>query len=162
MTNLHPLQRPWYQPATFTDLPAERIAALDDDVLLGPGVALIATPGHATGNQTLLLNTDTGIWASSENAVAAECLTPQHSKIPGLAGWARRWDQEVILNANTLEAAADQYTSMVIEKTLVDPSATDPRFLQFFPSSELAPNRAYPGTRPTFRHHRLDHGRSRD
>ncbi len=158
MSDLHPLQQPWYQPQTFVDLPPDRIVPIEGSVVLGPGVALVATPGHVLGNQTLLLNTDTGIWASSENAIAAECLTPELSKIPGVARWARTWDQEVILNANTLETTAQQYNSMVLEKSLVDPSQKDERFPQFFPSSELTRHWTNPGTAPTFTHGAIRHG----
>lgn len=158
MADLHPFQRPWYQPTTFVDLPSERILPLDGSVLLGPGVALISTPGHATGNQSLVLNTDTGIWAVSENAIATECLTPEHSRIPGLARAARNWGHEVILNANTLETTYEQYNSLVIEKSIVDVSQQDSRFLQFFPSSELTGARLNPGTSPTFTHRAIRHG----
>lgn len=155
---MHPLQSPWYQPETYRDLRTEALLVLDGDVLLGPGVALIATPGHATGNQSLVLNTGSGIWALSENVIATECLTPEYSKIPGLADYARRWGVELILNGNTIENTALQYNSVVKEKSIVDRSAVDGRFLQFFPTSELTPNRLYPGTRPTFQHKKLRHG----
>lgn len=158
MADLHPLQKPWYQPETYRDLPPDSIWAIDGDTLVAPGVALLSTPGHVTGNQTLVLNTDTGIWASSENAIAAECLWPEHSKIPGLAKSARRWQREVILNANTLETTAAQYNSMVLEKYLVDRCQADARFGQFFPSSELTRNRLNPGTGPTFKHGAITHG----
>ncbi|MCS3778949.1 hypothetical protein [Tsukamurella ocularis] len=157
MADLHPFQRPWYQPRTFVDLPPEKILALDGSVVLGPGVGLIATPGHAVGNQSLVLNTDTGIWAVSENAIATECLTPDASRIPGLARSARSWGHEVIINGNTLETTFEQYNSVVIEKTLVDRSQRDSRFLQFFPSSELTANVMNPGTSPTFTHRRITH-----
>ncbi|MCP3805090.1 hypothetical protein NLX83_38080 [Allokutzneria sp. A3M-2-11 16] len=157
MANLHPLQRPWYQVDAFDDVPAEAFLAADGGLLLGPGVAVIATPGHVFGNQTLVLNTSTGIWASSENAVAAECLTPEHSRIPGLARWSRAWRQEVVLNANTLETTADQYNSIILEKSIVDRSQADPRFPQFFPSSELSAAWTNPGTGPTFTHKTLTH-----
>ncbi|MBL1073666.1 hypothetical protein JK358_04600 [Nocardia sp. 2] len=158
MRDLHPLQRPWYQPETFVDLDPARILPIDGDRLLAPGVAIVRTPGHATGNQTLVLNTDSGIWAMSENVIAAECLTPQHSRIPGVAGWASAWGQELILNANTLESTAQQYAFCVVEKTLVDRSQADERFLQFFPTSELTASRYAPGTRPTFSHGSLRQG----
>ncbi|SDM56370.1 MBL fold metallo-hydrolase [Allokutzneria albata] len=157
MANLHPLQRPWYQVDAFDDVPAEAFLAADGGLVLGPGVAVIATPGHVFGNQTLVLNTSTGIWASSENAVAAECLTPEHSAIPGLARWSRAWQQEVVLNANTLETTADQYNSIILEKSVVDRSQADPRFPQFFPSSELTATWTSPGTGPTFAHTTLTH-----
>lgn len=157
MRDLHPMQRPWYQPETFVDLAPERLLLIDGDRLLGPGIAIVRTPGHATGNQTLVLNTGTGIWAMSENVVATECLTPEHSTIPGVAGWARKWGQEVVINANTIESTATQYDFCVLEKTLVDRAQADERFLQFFPTSELTPSVFGPGTRPTFEHRGLRH-----
>jgi glyoxylase-like metal-dependent hydrolase (beta-lactamase superfamily II) len=160
LRDLHPLQRPWYQPEAYRDLRPESLAIIDGDVLLGPGVALLSTPGHTTGNQTLVLHTRSGIWACSENAIAAECLTPEHSKIPGVAAWARRWGQEVILNANTLEESARQYNSMMLEKHLVDRAESDARFLQFFPTSELTRTPLAPGAGPTFTHGALGHARA--
>lgn len=159
MAELHPLQRPWYQPATYADVPPEAFLPIDGSVILGPGVAVIKTPGHVFGNQSLVVNTDTGIWVSSENVIAAEALTPEHSKLPGVAKWARAWQQEVILNANTIETTADQYNSIVLEKTLADRSQVDSRFLQFFPSSELTGARLSPGTTPTFSHGAIRHNR---
>ncbi|HEY5786836.1 MAG TPA: hypothetical protein VIT65_18880, partial [Microlunatus sp.] len=88
MADLHPLQLPWYQPATYRDLPPEAFLPIDGSVVIGPGVAVIKTPGHAFGNQSLVVNTATGIWVSSENVIAAEALTPEHSRLPGLAKWA--------------------------------------------------------------------------
>ncbi|ATB42912.1 hypothetical protein CYFUS_008391 [Cystobacter fuscus] len=157
MADLHPLQQPWYQAATFADLRPDVFLAIEGGHVLGPGVAVVATPGHVLGNQSLVLNTSTGIWASSENAIAAECLTPEHSRMPGLARWARTWGQEVILNANTLETTVDQYNSLILEKTLVDRSQADERFLQFFPSSELTAAWTHPGTAPTFSHRAIHH-----
>ena len=157
MAELHPLQKPWYQPAAYADVPPEAFLPIDGSVVLGPGVAVIKTPGHVFGNQSLVVNTSTGIWVSSENVIAAEALTPEHSKLPGLAPWSRRWQQEVVLNANTVETTADQYNSIVLEKTIADRSTADPRFLQFFPSSELTGAWTNPGTRPTFTHGQIVH-----
>lgn len=158
MADLHPLQRPWYQAGTYRDVPPAAFLPIDGPVLLGPGVAVLATPGHVFGNQSLLLNTATGIWVSSENVIAAEALTPEHSALPGVAHWARTWEQEVVLNANTIETTADQYNSIVLEKTLADRSQRDSRFLQFFPSSELTGSWTNPGTTPTFTHGHITHG----
>lgn len=158
LRHLHPLQLPWYQPHAYTDLKSAAILPLDGDVLLGPGVALIATPGHTIGNHTLVLHTNTGIWASSENVIAAECLTPEHSAIPGVRRYSMTWGQEVILNANTLEDTAAQYNSCVLEKAIVDTCPLDRRFVQFLPSSELTRNALSPGTSPTFAHLGLFHG----
>lgn len=157
MVDLHPLQRPWYQPETFRDLTPGAVLAVDGDLLLGPGVALMATPGHTLGNQSLVLHTSSGVWASSENAISAECLAPQHSRIPGVARYAAKWGQEVVLNSNTPEHLATQYESMLKEKAVVDPSA-DERFPQFLPSSELTPVWWSPGTRPTVVQGAVTHG----
>ena len=157
LPELHPLQRPWYQPSTYTDLRPESLLVIDGDVQLGPGVALLATPGHTPGNHTLVLHTSTGIWASSENVVATELLTPEHSRIPGVARWARRSGQELILNGNTIETTAQQYNSCVKEKLVVDRSTADPRFVQFFPSAELTFTWLNPAAAPTFAHRRLEH-----
>jgi hypothetical protein len=156
--NMHPWQARWYQPRTYDDLRDGTVLLVDGDVVLGPGVGLLATPGHSTGMMSLVLHTSTGIWASSENVVAAEMLTPEHSAIPGVRQTAERWGHEVILNGNTLENTAAQYNSVVKEKSIVDPSAVDGRFLQFFPTSELTRNRLLWRTAPTFVHGRLRHG----
>lgn len=158
MRDLHPIQRPWYQPETFVDVDPERLLVIDGDRLLGPGVAIIRTPGHAIGNQTLVLNTSTGIWALSENVIATECLTPEHSRIPGVSRRSSNWGQEMIINANTIESTATQYNSCILEKTLVDRSQPDERFLQFFPTSELTSSVLSPGTSPTFAHGSIAHG----
>ncbi len=159
LADVHPFQIPWYQPATYVDVPGDRVVALDGDVLLGPGVAIIRTPGHAAGNQSLAVNTDTGIWTCSENAIAAECVTPELSEIPGVAAWAEEWRQDVIINANTLETAAEQYNSVTLEKLLADRSTVDDRFLQFFPTSELTA--LLPGAaEPTFTHVDIAHGKA--
>lgn len=157
LRHLHPLQAPWYQPETYRDLDPARILPIDGDVLLGPGVALIATPGHTAGNMTLVLHTARGVWISSENGIAAECWTPQVSRIPGVARWAMEWGQEVVMNANTIEFAAWQYDSMVAEALIADPTP-DGLVRQCFPSSELTPHRLSPGTAPTYTHGRITHG----
>jgi hypothetical protein len=159
LDHLHPLQQPWYQPDTYRDLRTEAISPVDGDILLGPGVALVATPGHTTGNQTLFLNTSTGIWASSENAIATECLVPQHSKLPGVRRWSEYWGQGVVVNANTIETIAAQYNSLILERSIVDMSQRDDRFPQFFPSSELTRRWTNPGTAPTFVHERITYRR---
>lgn len=155
--HLHPLQVPWYQPETYQDLPTDRLALIDGDVLLGPGVALVATPGHTAGNMSLVLHTDDGVWVSSENGIAAEAWAPGASRIPGVRRWCAEWGQEVVMNANTLEFAAWQYDSMVVERLLADPLEDAP-FPRCFPSSELTPHRLAPLVRPTHVHGRIEHG----
>lgn len=158
MRDLHPLQAPWYQARTYDDVRPEAYLIVDGDYRVGPGVALLATPGHTPGNQSLVLHTATGLWTSSENVIAAECLTPEHSTIPGLTAWTRESGEELVMNGNTLETRAEQYNSTVLEKLVADPDAGDPRFLQFFPTSELTMTLMNPLARPTFVHGGITHG----
>jgi hypothetical protein len=146
---LHPLQRPWYVAAGLAGVPADRLIACDGDVLLGKGVALVRTPGHTVGNWSLVVHTDNGMWAVSENGIACDAYAPEASRIPGLRGYARREGVDVVLNSNTLEGRNEQYTSMILEKALVDRSRAAPDFFQHCPSSELTATPFTPGLSPT-------------
>ncbi|QKY68742.1 hypothetical protein [Lentibacillus sp. CBA3610] len=155
---LHPLQKIWYQPETYEDIPMDRILFTNGDVLLGPGVALMYTPGHTQGNHSLVVNTDTGIWVSSENAIAAECLVPEESGIPGLKHYAKHTKFDIVINGNTLENTSRQYNSLVQEKLMADPNRKNPKIPQFFPSSELTPSIFSIGTKPSFMHKKVAFG----
>jgi hypothetical protein len=145
-----PLHTAWYPPHGTDGVPLERLILLDDDVLLGDSVALIRTPGHTEGNHSIVVRTDDGIFVTSENGVAVESWAPEHSRIPGVARWARSTGCEVLLNANTLENSIDQYVSMVLEKELAGPSARNPDFPNIAPSSEMSAHLFSPRLRPTF------------
>ena len=80
----HPMQWAWYVPGGMDGIPEENMVLLDGDVELGPGLALLSTPGHTDGNQSLCVNTPEGVWVSSENGVAADNWHPHLSKIPGV------------------------------------------------------------------------------
>lgn len=155
---LHPLQRRWYQQRTFGSLRTDRVEVLDGDTLVGPGIALLRTPGHSIGNHSVVLNTSSGIWTSSENGVHAECYSPERSRIPGLRSHAREWGAEVVLNANTPELAAYQVNSMVKEKLVADRGGPGGEWVQHFPSSELTPWVGSPGTSPSFVWSGITHG----
>jgi hypothetical protein len=108
---------------------------------------------------TLVFNTaQRGVFTSSENGVAVESYAPEHSRLPGVAKWARREGMVVVLNFNTPEFASWQYNAMVREKLLAHPVPDDPRWPQVLPSSELARHRLAPGIRPTFAHGDLEIG----
>jgi hypothetical protein len=140
LRSTHPMQWAWYVGTDLDDVRLDGVVTLDGDVEIGNGVAVVRTPGHTDGNQSLVLRTDTGVWVSSENGVALDSWHPEHSRIPGLRSYAASMGREVVLNANTLEDSIDQYDSMVLEKALADPLAGTP-FRQLLPSSELAPLR---------------------
>ena len=156
--SLHPLQRRWYQQRTFADLRDDRVVLLDGDDQVGPGVALLSTPGHSIGNHSIVLNTERGIWTSSENGVHAECYTPERSGIPGVSSYASEWGAEVVLNANTIEMAAWQVNSMVKEKLVADRGGPGGEWVQHFPSSEMTPWVGSPGTAASFVWGGLSHG----
>jgi glyoxylase-like metal-dependent hydrolase (beta-lactamase superfamily II) len=158
LTGLHPLQVEWYIPAALDGIAADRVIALDGDYLLGGGFALVRTPGHTIGNHSLTVVTDRGAWTISENGICADAYAPSSSRIRGLARHARDHGVEVILNANTREHSLDQYTSMVLEKTLADPVADRPELPQHFPSSELVHHLLAPGLAPIHTHGAITHG----
>ncbi len=138
LRDCHPMQVAWYVPGGLDQVIEDRMLLINGDLELGAGLALIATPGHTDGNQSLVLNSPDGVWVSSENGVAIDNWYPEHSRIPGLRAYSRFYGREVVLNSNTLEDSIDQYNSMVKEKTVADPSPRDPRLANLLPSSELA------------------------
>ena len=155
---LHPLQHAWFIPEALDGIDPKRLIGLDGDYLLGPGVALVRTPGHTAGNHTIVLHTDGGMWTISENGVCVDNYAPEASQIPGVRRFARFYEVEVVLNANTREHSLDQYTSMVLEKMLADPCRSRPEFPQHLSSSEMVSHPLAPGLAPTLQHGNISHG----
>jgi hypothetical protein len=149
LARLHPLQAEWYIPECLAGVPADRIVALDGDYTIGDGFALVRTPGHTAGNHTIVMVTERGAWTVSENGVCLDAYVPGLSEIRGIAKHARDQDVECILNANTREASLDQYTSMVLEKTLASPVPDRPELPQHLASSELIAHVLAPTLRPS-------------
>ena len=156
--DVHPFQQRFHQSWTYSDIDEDRLLITEGDLLLAPGLALLRTPGHTLGNHTLVVNTERGIFSSSENGVAVECYAPERSKIPGVAKWAAEWGYEVVMNFNTPEYASWQYNSMIKEKLIAD-TIPGTHFPQVVPSSELTKHRLAPGVKPTFQHGELSIGR---
>jgi hypothetical protein len=156
--SLHPMQWAWYVEDGIKGVNEDNVVMLEGDIELGKGVALVSTPGHTDGNHSLCINTDDGVWVSSENGVCADSWHPHLSKIPGLRRTAEFFGREVILNSNTLEDSIDQYDSMIKEKALADPNPVDPRFLNVFPSSEMADWKRQWPVIPTFTYGGMSYG----
>ncbi len=157
-TDLHPMQRAWFVAEGRDGVKTDKVAFTDGDLMLGDGVMLLRTPGHTSGNQTLFVSTESGVWGTSENGTCADCWSPLDSKIPGLAAAARREDLDVLINFNTPESGADQHTSMILERTIVDRVAEHPAFCQMFPSTEITPTPLTIGLTPTYLHKQITHG----
>jgi len=157
--SIHPTQWAWYVPGGMDGVDPGRLIEVNGTVELGAGLTFMATPGHTDGNQSLCVNTPEGIWVSSENGVAADSWHPHLSKIPGVRRWAEFYGREVVMNANTLEDAVEQYDAMVLEKALADVNRRDPRWHNTFPSSELAPLRRQWPVLPTFVYGGINYGR---
>lgn len=158
LAGLHPLQAYWYIPEALAGIPADRIIALDGDYAIGGGFALVRTPGHTAGNHSPVVVTDRGAWTISENGICIDAYAPGLSRIRGIARHARDAGVEVILNANTRESSLDQYTSMVLEKTIADAVPDRPELPQHFASSELVAHPLAPGLSPTYTHGAITHG----
>ncbi len=156
--DLHPMQKAWFVEGGKRGVRDDHVVLTDADLALGEGVMLLRTPGHTTGNQTLFVSTDTGIWGCSENGTCVDNWSPLESRIRGLARLAKLQDLDVVLNANTPELGAAQYTSMILERAVVDRVPHAPAFVQMFSSSEVTPSLLAPGLRPSVVHGAITHG----
>lgn len=143
------IQRAWFVPDGKRGVPQSRVVLTEADLSLGEGLLLLRTPGHTSGNQTLFVHGESGVFGSSENGTASDNWAPHHSRIPGVKRAAKQLDLEVILNANTPELAAEQYTSMLLERSIVDRVPGKPEFFQMFPSSEVTASVIAPHIKPT-------------
>ncbi|MFE3557190.1 hypothetical protein ACFXKW_20330 [Streptomyces sp. NPDC059193] len=133
LQSLHPMQWAWYVDGGLGGVDPAKFVTFDGDIELGPGIALLWTPGHTDGNHSLVINTPDGVWVSSENGISLDNWQPELSKIPGVRKYHQRFGREICPNANTLEDSLDQHDSMVKEKILADPCKRDPRWLQILP-----------------------------
>jgi hypothetical protein len=158
LESLHPMQWAWYVEDGLDGVDPESMIRFEGDIELGPGIALLWTPGHTDGNHSLVVNTPDGVWVSSENGVSSDNWQPELSRIPGVKRYSEQFGREICPNANTLEDSLDQYDSMVKEKTLADPCARDPRWLQVLPSTELVDWKRFWPVRPTHRHGGISYG----
>jgi hypothetical protein len=154
----HPMQAPWYVESGADDVDEGRLLPVNGDVELGAGVALVSTPGLSVGHQSLALLTREGIWVVSSNGVANDCWQPLLSKIPGVRRSAEVERREAMLPGAGYADALDLYDSLVLERSLADASARDPRWLAILPHRELARMwRRWPAV-PTFSHGPLNLG----
>ncbi|KNX38940.1 MBL fold metallo-hydrolase [Luteipulveratus halotolerans] len=158
LQSIHPMQWAWYVEDGLDGVDPSRFATFDRDIELGPGIALLWTPGHTDGNHSLAINTPDGVWVSSENGISLDNWQPELSTIPGVRSYARTYGREICPNSNTLEDSLDQYDSMIKEKIMADPSKRDPRRLQILPSTELAPWKRFWPVLPTFVHGGIEYG----
>ena len=158
LRSLHPMQWAWYVEGGLGGVDPDRFVTFDSDIELGPGIALLWTPGHTDGNHSLVVNTPDGVWVSSENGISLDNWQPELSKIPGVRKYHEVFGREICPNANTLEDSLDQYDSMIKEKTLADHCTDDPRWLQILPSTELAPWKRFWPVVPTYVHGGIAYG----
>jgi glyoxylase-like metal-dependent hydrolase (beta-lactamase superfamily II) len=156
---LHPMQRAWFIEDGKKGVPADRVVLTDDDLALGEGCLLLQTPGHTTGNQTLFVHGEDGVFGCSENGTSADSYSPHASPIPGLKRFAKYYELEVVLNANTPELGGEQYISMILERSIVDPAKGRPDFVQMFPSSEVTATALAPRISPAMVFKHKDSGR---
>lgn len=141
---LLPIQADWYCPHGIDGIAPDRVITFEGSLSLGPGLALVHTPGHTEGNHSMAARVPDGIRVTSENGVGVDAYEPLNSRINAVRRYAQHTGVEVILNGNTLEGSNDQYISMVLEKTLAGRSA-NPDYPNCATSSERTPFWAFPG-----------------
>lgn len=91
---------------------------------IGESLALLPTPGHTPGHQTLVVRIPEGVATFGENGVSVDNYYPEDSGIEGVPEFARDARQEVLPIANTFWSAQAQYDSMILEKNLASPYRT--------------------------------------
>jgi hypothetical protein len=155
---LLPSQGDWYCPNGTRGIDPSRVILLDDDVMLGEGVALVRTPGHTMGNHSLVAHTSEGLLVSSENGVSADNYAPARSRIGAVRRHAENLGVEVVLNGNTQESSVEQYISMVMEKEIAGPCPRNPEVYNVVPSSEFTPWWLFRGIEPSFQFGDLELG----
>jgi glyoxylase-like metal-dependent hydrolase (beta-lactamase superfamily II) len=143
------IQRAWFVPDGKRGVPPERVVLFDADLSLGAGLLLLRTPGHTRGNQTLFVHAEGGVFGCSENGTAADNWSPRASRLPGMKSAAHMLDLDIVINSNTPELAAEQYSSMLLERAMVDPVRDRPEFCQMVPSSEVTWSVLAPHVSPT-------------
>lgn len=151
-------QRAWFVPDGKAGVPMERVVLTDNDLVLGAGAVLLRTPGHTTGNQTIFVHAQHGVFGCSENGTSADSWAPLESRIPGVRRQAKLFDVDVIINANTPELCGQQYISMMLERAMVDRVPERPELFQMFPSSEVTPHVIAPHIRPTWLFGKVESG----
>ena len=145
------MQRAWFVPDGKRGVPEDRVILTDHDLWLGEGALLLRTPGHTSGNQTLFVHGAHGVFGCSENGVCPDNWTPLASRMAAVRRHAQTLGVDVILNANTPEQSAQQYISMMLERSVVDRVPDRPGFVQMVPSSALTRSLLAPHIRPSVR-----------
>jgi len=146
----HPVQRVRYSGA-LRGVRTDRLRELDGSVLLGDGVAVLATPGHTDGHQSLALTTPQGVWVVSAAGHIADAWHPHLSRSPGVRRHVEAGGQEVLVGAGA-EDPLDQHDAMLLERAVADAHHTDPRWRCVLPVAEVLPSRRLWPLRPTFVH----------
>lgn len=152
-------QSRWFCVDGTKGIDPEKVILLDSSVMLGKGVALVQTPGHTEGNHSLVIKANDQVYVSSENGISIDNYFPEHSKIPGIRKYVELYQNEVVLNGNTLECSNDQYISMVQEKSMASPDPEHPGYTHIITSSEQYPTWYTWPVRPAFKRDNLEFGR---
>jgi hypothetical protein len=151
-------QRAWFVPDGKRGVPGDRVVFTQHDLHLGDGALLLRTPGHTTGNQTIFVHGDRGVFGSSENGTSADSWAPHASRMSAVRRQAKDFQVDVIINSNTPELCGEQYVSMMLERAVVDRVPERPEFFQMLPSSEVIPHLIAPHVRPTHVFGAMDSG----
>jgi len=152
----HPLQRLRYSGA-WHGVRADLLRELDGSVVIGDGVAVIATPGHTDGHQSLVVRTATGVWVLSGSGHVADAWHPYLSRSPGVLRQVDGGLQEVLVGDGS-EDPLDQHDAMVLERAVADAHHNDPRWRCVMPLAEVVPGRRTWPLRATFVHGGLNIG----
>ena len=151
LENLHPLQRPWWIEGALDGVADEKIIALEGSAWLGKGLAIVWTPGHTLGNHSIFFHAaGRGVFGVSENGICPDSYIPQASKLSSLREYSQTYGAEVVMNGNTVESTFAQYSSMIMEKEIVDKGDVGGEVPNMYNSSPFFRSPLAWGIAPTF------------
>ena len=152
----HALQRDRYSGA-WHGVRTDLLRELDGSAIIGDGLAVVATPGHTDGHQSLVVRTARGISVLSGSGHVADAWHPYLSRSPGVLRQVDGSAREVLIGEGS-EDPIDQHDAMVLERAIADAHHDDPRWRCVLPLAEMVPDgRTWP-MRPTFVHGGLQAG----
>ena len=79
-------RQPFYTVPDWIDFPGAEYRVLEGDADLARGIRIVTTPGHTTGHQSLLLDTDAGLVVLAGQAIysrAEYAHVALHGSLPG-------------------------------------------------------------------------------
>ncbi|UJR85570.1 hypothetical protein [Sandaracinus amylolyticus] len=113
-----------------------RFEPLERDVVIDGSVAVVRAPGLTAGTLGVVVRDARGVFAWSAQAVAPDCWSPYHARLPGLRERVRELDLEAIPRGDAW-SRGEALVSMALERAAADHRHDVPALHRVVPSSAL-------------------------